>query len=139
VLGAFDTGQLEVDPTVVGDQVLHIQHDLCIALVCVCCDSLQTITMILVDDGGLGVQDERHSQETLLRLLALRNTHLEIPPGRNLEAYFDPFDLWRDSVSAALPWTWVVFWELAYQLITAMCLHCGVNEGQTRASYHIYR
>lgn len=91
-----------LDPTVVGDQILHIQHDLCIALVCVGCDGLQTLAMILVDDGGLGVQDERNSQETLLRLLALRNIRSEIPPGRNLEAYFDPFDLWRVSVSAAL-------------------------------------
>jgi hypothetical protein len=58
---------LDVDPTVVGDQILHIQHDLCIALVCVGCDGLENLAMILVNDGGLGVQDKRHSQETLLR------------------------------------------------------------------------
>lgn len=53
--------QSDLVPTVVGDQILHIQHDLCITLVCVGCDSLQDLAMILVDDCGLGVQDERHS------------------------------------------------------------------------------
>lgn len=37
----------------VGDQVLHIQHDFCIALVCIGSDGLETLAVILIDDRGL--------------------------------------------------------------------------------------
>lgn len=47
------------------DQVFHVAHNLCIALMRVGSDSLQTLAVFLVDRRGLGMQDKGDRQQAL--------------------------------------------------------------------------
>lgn len=48
--------------TVIEHQILYITHNLCITMVGVGSDSLQYLTVFLVNCGGLGVQDKGDGQ-----------------------------------------------------------------------------
>lgn len=80
--------------TVIVDQILDITHNLCIALVCVCGDTLEPLAMFLVDHRRLGMQHKGNCQQAL-ELLSSGSRAYELT--RDGQAYLDPFDLERRS------------------------------------------
>lgn len=48
--------------TVIEHQILYITHNLCIAMVGVGGDGLEYLTVVLVNCGGLGMQDKGDGQ-----------------------------------------------------------------------------
>lgn len=55
----------------IDDEVFYVAHDLCIALVGVGRDGLQALAVLLVDRGGLGMQDKGDRQQALRCLVAV--------------------------------------------------------------------